>query len=98
VPILRFAVAHDALLYLFVDLPQRHAAGAFQTSGIGVGIEMGIVCHARRLFLMGRLLILIRMRSRSKHAETGRGPARNQTGGQSAVGTLHDRPRQAQSS
>ena len=83
--ILRFAVAHDALLYLFVDLPQRHAAGAFQLIGIGVGIEMGIVFHARRLFLVGRLFILIRMRSHSKPAETGRGPARSQTGGQSAV-------------
>jgi len=58
VRILRFAVAHDALLYLFVDLPQRHAAGAFQFVGIGVGIEMGIVCHARRSFLMVRTLDL----------------------------------------
>lgn len=52
---LRFAVALSALLHLFVDLPQRHAAGAFQLVGIGIGIEIGIVCHRRRLFLMRRL-------------------------------------------
>ncbi len=52
---LRFAVALDALLYLFVDLPQRHAAGAFQFVGIGIRIEVGIVCHGSRLFLMRRL-------------------------------------------
>jgi hypothetical protein len=51
---LRFAVAHDALLYLFVN-PQRHAAGAFQFVGIEVRIAMGIVCHGSRLFLIRRL-------------------------------------------
>jgi hypothetical protein len=58
-----------------VDLPQRHAPRALQFVGIGAGIEMGIVRHARRLFLMRPSpLILIRMRSRSKPAQTGRGP------------------------
>ena len=52
---LRFAVALDALLHLCVDLPQRHAAGAFQFVGIGIGIGIGIVCHGSRLFLMSLL-------------------------------------------
>jgi hypothetical protein len=38
-----------------VDLPQRHAAGAFQLVRIGIRIEIGIVCHGSRLFLVRRL-------------------------------------------
>ena len=39
----RFAIAFDALLHLFVDLTQRHAARSFQFVGIaiGVGIRIG---------------------------------------------------------
>ena len=39
----RFAIAFDALLHLFVDLAQRHAARSFQFVGIaiGVGIRIG---------------------------------------------------------
>ncbi|MGF6638633.1 hypothetical protein OKW39_005849 [Paraburkholderia sp. MM6662-R1] len=52
---LRFAVALDGLLNLFVDLPQTHAAWAFQFVGIGSRIAIGIVCHESRLFVMRRL-------------------------------------------
>ncbi|KXU84381.1 hypothetical protein CI15_23210 [Paraburkholderia monticola] len=52
---LRFAVALNALLHLFVDLPQGHAAGAFQLVGRGIRIEIGFVCHGSRLLLMRQL-------------------------------------------
>lgn len=47
----RFAIAFDALLHLFVDLTQRHAARSFQFVGIaiGVGIRIGEVCHGNDL-------------------------------------------------
>jgi hypothetical protein len=49
---LRFAVALGRLLYLFVDLPQSHAARAFQFVGIGSRVEIGIIWHESRLFVM----------------------------------------------
>ena len=63
-----FAVTLHALLHLFVDLAQRHAAGAFQLVGIGVGIRIGMVCHGNGGFQMSVHLILIQMDSRGKHA------------------------------
>ena len=47
-----FAIALDALLYLFVNLAQRHAAGSFQVVGIAFGI--GFICHENDLFRMGQ--------------------------------------------
>src|SRR5260370_14756746 len=46
---LRFAVAPEARLRLFVDLAQRQATGAFQFVGIGA------ICHAIGLFFTRRL-------------------------------------------
>lgn len=60
-----FAVALDAFLHLLVDLPQRHAAGAFYL--IGVGIGFGGVCHGRVNSGCVRP-ILIQMSARGKHA------------------------------
>jgi hypothetical protein len=52
----RFTIAFDALLHLFVDLAQRHAARSFQFVGISisVGIRIGEVCHGNDLSGMDR--------------------------------------------
>lgn len=52
---LRFAVALDGLLHLFMNLPQRYSARALQLIGIRSRIEIRIVCHGSRFFLMLRL-------------------------------------------
>ncbi|MGF6724686.1 hypothetical protein P3T43_004055 [Paraburkholderia sp. GAS41] len=64
------AVALDALLDLFVDLAQGHAAGTFQLVRIGVGIRIGVICHENGGFQLSVHLILIQMDSSGKHVVT----------------------------
>jgi hypothetical protein len=60
-------------VHLFVDLPQRHAAGARQFVRVRLRIELGSSVMVGVAYSWSADLILIQMRSRSKDVQADQG-------------------------